>query len=122
MRSTTVSGAFLVLALFLTSTSCGATTAATGVVQGTLQAVGGPGPGTARPLKGSVTLRDSDGTVVTATVGSDGGFLARVPTGTYTVTGRSPAYENGHVDCVSSGPATLTVGTTIRVVVVCSER
>jgi hypothetical protein len=123
MRSIAVCGTFLVLLLFLTSTSCGAAPAVdTGVVQGTLEAVGGPAPGTARPLKGSITLRDSDGTVFIATAGSDGVFLVRVPIGSYAITGRSPEYESGDADCLSSGPVTLTVDTTIHVVVSCQER
>ena len=93
-----------------------------GVVQGTLEAVGGAAPGTPRPLKGSVTLRDSDGTVFTATAGSDGVFLVRVPIGTYAITGRSPLYDSGNADCPSSGPVTVTVGATIRVVVACPEK
>ena len=88
----------------------------------TLEAVGGPGPGPARPLNGSIALRDSDGAVVTATAGSDGVFLVQVPIGTYAITGRSPLYESGNTDCSSSGPATLMVGATIHVVVVCPER
>jgi len=111
-----------VLALVLTSTSCGAAPAVeTGVVQGTLEAVGGPAPGTPRPLKGSITLRGSDATIFTATAGSDGVFLVRVPIGTYAITGRSPLYDGGDVQCPSSGPVTLTVGATIRVVVACQE-
>jgi hypothetical protein len=109
------------LAFLVTATSCGAgPTTETGVVKGTLEAVGGPGP--ARPLNGSIALRDSDGAVFAATAGSDGIFLVQVPIGTYAITGRSPLYENGNTDCTSSGPATLTVGATIHVVVVCSER
>jgi hypothetical protein len=122
MRSIAVCGTFLVLALFLAATSCGAAPAAeTGVVQGTLQAVGGPAPGAPRPLKGSITLRDSDGTVFTATVGSDGVFLVRVPIGTYAVTGRSPLYEGGNTDCLSSGPVSLRLAATIHVFVSCQE-
>jgi hypothetical protein len=122
MRSIAVCRPLAVLALFLTSTSCGAApTVETGVVQGRLEAVGGPGPGTPRPLKGSITLRDSDGTIFTATAGSDGAFLVRVPIGTYAITGRSPVYDSGNVDCPSSGPVSLTVGATIRVLVACQE-
>jgi len=97
-------------------------TVATGVIQGTLEAVGGAAPGTPRPLRGSIRLRDSDGRIFTATVGSDGVFLVRVPIGTYAITGRSLLYDGGNVDCPSSGPATLTVGATIRVVVACQVR
>jgi hypothetical protein len=112
---------FVALALFLTSTSCGAA-GPSGVVQGTLEAVGGPVPGPGRPLKGSITLRDSGGTVFAATVGSDGVFSVRVPIGTYAITGRSPLYEGGNTDCDSSGSVTLSVGATIHVVVSCQER
>lgn len=122
MRSTAVCWTFVALALFLTSTSCATASAAqTGVVQGTLEAVGGPAPGPGRPLKGSITLRESDGTAFTATVGSDGVFVVRVPTGTYAITGRSPLYEGGNTDCVSSGSVILSVGATIDVIVTCQE-
>ena len=115
-------GTVAVLALLLTSTSCGtAPILATGVVQGTLEAVGGPGPGTARPLNGSIALRDSSGTVFTATAASDGVFLIRVPIGIYAITGRSPLYDSGDVDCQSSGAANLTANATIHVVVMCQE-
>jgi hypothetical protein len=123
MRSITLCGLVAVLALILTSTSCGvASTVETGVVQGTLEAVGGPAPGTARPLKGSIALRDTDGAEFPATAASDGAFQIRVPIGIYAISGRSPVYESGVADCLSSGPATLTVDATIHVVVVCQER
>jgi hypothetical protein len=107
----------LVTPTFLRSSTVG-----TGVVRGTLEAVGGPPPGTPRPLTGSITLRDSDGTVVTAATGSDGAFSAQVPIGTYAITGRSPLYDGGNVDCPSSGPVTVTGGATIIVVVACQEK
>jgi hypothetical protein len=94
----------------------------TGVVVGALEAVGGPAPGTPRPLSGSITLRDSVGTVFTGTAGSDGLFSVRVPPGVYTVTGRSPLYNSGTVDCQSVGSVTVAARTTIRVVVMCQER
>jgi hypothetical protein len=123
MRSIAVCGTVAALALVLTSTSCAAApTVETGVVQGELEAVGGPGPGTARPLEGSIALRDTDATVFTTTVASDGAFSVRVPIGIYAITGRSPLYDGGEVDCLSSGPARLRVDATINVVVVCSER
>jgi len=106
----------------VTPTFLRGSTVDSGVVQGTLEAVGGAAPGTPRPLKGSITLRDSDGTVFTATAGSDGVFLVKVPIGTYAITGRSPLYDSGKADCPSSGPVTVTVGATIRVVVACSEK
>jgi hypothetical protein len=92
--------------------------AGNGRVLGTLEAVGGPPPGTPRPLTGSITLRNSSGTTFTTTAGSDGAFVVRTPPGTYTVIGRSPLY-NG--DCRPIEPVTVVGGTTIRVVVACQE-
>jgi photosystem II stability/assembly factor-like uncharacterized protein len=94
-----------------------------GLIDGTLEAVGGAAPGTPRPLSGSITLRNSDGRVFTATAGSGGVFTVRVPIGTYTVTGRSPLYDSGSANCYSGGPATVTgAGETIHVIVACSEK
>jgi hypothetical protein len=92
-----------------------------GVVAGTLEAVGGPAPGTPRPLSGAVTLRDSAGAVFTGTAGSDGMFSVRVPIGSYTITGRSPLYSSGNVDCQSIAPVTVTADATIQVLVTCQE-
>jgi hypothetical protein len=97
-------------------------TSGNGVVLGALEAVGGPGPGTSRPLRGAITLRDSAGMAFTATAGSDGVFSVRVPAGSYSITGRSPLYDGGNTDCDSSQPVTVTAGATSRVVVVCPER
>lgn len=92
-----------------------------GVVVGTLEAVGGPAPGTPRPLSGAIALRDSAGAAFTGTAGTDGMFSVRVPIGSYTITGRSPLYDGGNTDCSSSGPVTVTPGATIRILVTCQE-
>jgi hypothetical protein len=92
--------------------------AGNGRVLGTLEAVGGPPPGTPRPLRGSITLRNSSGTTFKTTAGSNGAFVVRIPPGTYTVIGRSPLY-NG--DCQPIEPVTVVAGTTIQVVVACQE-
>jgi hypothetical protein len=92
-----------------------------GRILGTLEAVGGPAPGTPRPLRGSITLRNSSGTAFTATAGSDGAFSVRIPPGPYTVIGRSPLYDSGIADCQPIEPVTVVAGTTIRVVVACQE-
>jgi hypothetical protein len=95
----------------------------TGIIDGTLEAVGGGAPGSPRPLSGSITLRNSDGTVLTATAGSDGAFVVRVPIGRYTITGRSPRYDGGGTDCYSGEPATVTgADETVHVTVACSEK
>jgi hypothetical protein len=95
--------------------------AGNGLVLGTLEAVGGPPPGTPRPLRGSITLRSSRGKAFTTTAGSDGAFAVRIPPGPYTVIGRSPLYDSGIADCQPIEPVTVVAGTTIRVVVACQE-
>jgi hypothetical protein len=106
----------------ITPTFLRGSTVETGVVEGTLEAVGGVAPGTPRPLNGSITLRDPDGTVFMATAGSDGVFMVRVPIGTYTIIGRSPLIGSGGADCLSSGLVTVKTGAVIRVVVACSVK
>ncbi len=43
------------------------------------------------------------------------------PIGTYAISGRSPLYDGGNTDWLSSGPMTLRVGATIHVIVSCQE-
>jgi photosystem II stability/assembly factor-like uncharacterized protein len=108
----------LVTPRFLRSSKLG-----TGVVLGTLDAVGGLAPGGPRPLPGSITLRDSAGTAFTGTAGSDGMFSLRVPTGSYTITGHSQLLDSGSGDCHSiEQTVTVTAGATIRVVVACQVK
>jgi photosystem II stability/assembly factor-like uncharacterized protein len=92
-----------------------------GTVVGTLEAVGGPAPGTPRPLRGAVTLRDSAGAAFTAAAGSDGMFSVRVPIGSYSITGRSPLYGSGGADCHALDSVTVTAGATTHVLVMCQE-
>lgn len=69
-------------------------------------------------------MADGAGTAFTALAGSKGTFRARVPTGSYTVTGRSPLYLSGTSDCAIAPPPTITVtaGGTTRVTVDCQEK
>jgi hypothetical protein len=91
---------------------------------GVLQAVGGPAPGTPRPLSGMVAITDHAGKVVTAPASSDGTFSAELPAGAYTVTGRSPLYESGAQDCRTIPPTTFEVvsGERSPVTLDCEER
>ena len=72
-------------------------------MSGKLQAVGGPAPGTPRPIGGKVTVRGPNGKSYSAKVGADGQFLIQVPVGSHFVTGSSPHYEGGQSLCLQSG-------------------
>jgi hypothetical protein len=74
-----------------------------------------------RLLEGTVTVRGAAGEPHTVRVGSDGAFTLRVRAGVYTVTGRSPLYESGAVNCHAAGPVTVRTGVTSRVPVMCRE-
>lgn len=96
-----------------------------GTLRGTLEAIGGPVPGTPRPIPGTIYIVGG-GKTVKATVGSDGRFSAHVAAGTYTVTGRSPEFNvNGQEGLclnVALGPVGVTAGGATTVTVVCSEK
>lgn len=90
------------------------------IVSGMFEMQGGPvKPGTnvgtrARPLSGVVTFTDKKGHTTMVTAGSNGRFIAQIPTGTYTVTARSPQIEqqnpNGtRSDPPCAGPKTVVV-------------
>ena len=92
-----------------------------GKLDGTLQAVGGPGETGPRALSGQVTFHGSTGHIATLGLTASGRFSANLPVGTYTVTGRSPQFEGGAGACQASGPVTVTTGATARVDVNCQE-
>ena len=102
----------------------GPTSRSSGTIIGFLQAVGGPRPGTPRPLPGTITIRNRDGTTITASAGSAGTFSVQVPVGSYVLTGHSPLYDSGTSDCAAAPPRTITVtaGGTIRMAIDCEER
>jgi hypothetical protein len=115
----------MVASVFLASCDLSAPTGPpgpTGTLTGTLQAVGGPSGGGALALSGQVTLHGSSGHITGITVGANGRFSAPVPVGTYTVTGQSPQYEGGTVECHASGPVTVSKGVTSSVEVDCQEK
>jgi hypothetical protein len=97
-------------------------TTASGIIAGTLEAVGGAGPGKPRPLSGYITVRSGRQAVKTVSVGSDGTFSVPVVAGTYAITGRSPLYQDGQGDCGPAGPVAVTSGATRHVVVACEEK
>jgi hypothetical protein len=94
-------------------TSGGSAGLAQWVVDGVFETAGG----SARPLSGVVTFRDSTtGHSANVTVGASGKFSLGLVAGTYTATGQA-----GHSDSPCSAPVTVTVraGQLTRVSVVC---
>jgi hypothetical protein len=100
------------------------TSGRSGTIIGVLEAIGGAAPGTPRPLPGTITIHARDGSTFTASAGSGGTFMVQIPIGSYTVTGRSPLYQNGTSDCGLTPPATvaITADGTTRVTIDCQEK
>jgi hypothetical protein len=95
-----------------------ATHAATAIIGGRLLAVGGPAPGTAHPLPGTVILR-SPGSEITVPVGKTGRYSAEVPPGRYEVDGHSPLYGSGKYSCRALKPVTPAANGTTTANVYC---
>ena len=95
----------------------------TGVISGELVAVGGPAS-VRQPLPGTVRI-SGEGHEFTYRVlpSADGSFSVEVPTGTYVVTGRSPLYEGGRVDCRIAQPSlTVRAGDTLTEDLACDMK
>jgi hypothetical protein len=71
-------------------------------VPGKFVRVGGPAPGSAFPLPGTITARAASGQAFTATSARDGRFTLRLPPGSYRVTGRSPLMQSGQMICAAT--------------------
>jgi hypothetical protein len=80
-------------------------------------AEGGPPPGNPQPIAGTVTIRGA-GRTYQLTVGIDGRFLATLPPGRYTVTGRGPGDPSGPDWCLG-GPVVLAAGDNVTANVTC---
>jgi len=90
-------------------------------VHGTFVRVGGPAPGSAVPLPGTITARAAGGESFTATAGQNGRFILPLPPGSYQVTGRSPLMESGQMICSATAELRVTRGKPAGpVTVVCS--
>lgn len=87
-------------------------------ITGHLLAVGGPPPGSPRPLRGTVTLvGNTHSTVATR---ADGSYTAPVLPGVYTVTGHSPEYGSNRYLCQASAHVRVTTAKSVNVY--CQER
>ena len=95
---------------------------ALGSVTGSFVAVGGPAPGSTRPLPGQVTAQNSAGHKFTVAVGKSGKFVLWLPAGVYRLTGRSPMFSVNGVEgtCAADQPVLVRAGKkTLGVEVVC---
>lgn len=96
-------------------------TAGQGTVTGDFVRVGGPAPGAAVALTGSIRFM-SGSRSVTVPVAQNGKFTVRLPAGRYEVKGTSPQIQGGVTSC--SRPVVLTVisGQTVQQQLVCDIR
>lgn len=87
-------------------TTCHASSVGGTPIEGTLQVVAGPPPGT--PVSGTVFVVDSRGHKCTFEVARDGMFRTRLLPGSYVITGRSPSFGSGNRVCRAGPQVTLT--------------
>jgi hypothetical protein len=94
-----------------------------GVISGELVAVGGPANVRMR-LPGIVRISGGgDHLTYRIAAAADGSFSAEVRAGTYVVTGRSPLYQHGRLDCRIAQPSlTVHAHETITVDVSCDMK
>jgi hypothetical protein len=104
-----------------TSLSAPTQTEREAVATGHLLIVGGPFPGSPRPLGfGSVSF--SGAAQITVRVGQDGSFSASLPQGTYAVVGRSKEFGSGAYPCHASRPIQVLSEEATRIDVYCNAR
>jgi hypothetical protein len=92
-----------------------------GTLNGRLVTSGGPAPGAANPVAGTVTVTGK-GVHVDVKVGEDGAYSISVPPGHYKVTGHSPSVvvDDREAPCSSAKEAKVARGTAAVLDVVCS--
>jgi hypothetical protein len=89
-----------------------------GTVTGHLVMAGGPAPGVTLHVPGTITASSAGGTRQ-ASAAKDGSFTLVLPAGTYTLTGTSPQYGDGHDNCVAVAPVVVRAGAVTRADVTC---
>lgn len=107
------------LALLAAAALAGCSGGPTGTVTGHLVRAGGPAPGAAVPLPGTVTAT-SGSSAFHATAGNDGSFTITVPAGSYRLTGSSFQVQDGKETCIAAGPAVVRAGATTTAVITCN--
>ena len=100
-----------------------ATSLTPATISGRLQAVGGPCCEPARPLPGTITIGGGRLTTpIVAGVGADGYYSVHIPPGNYHLSGRSPQYNSGTVNCTGDRDVTVGSGDVVTVNVDCQEK
>lgn len=95
--------------------------AKTGTLTGYVVYVGGPAPGSPRPVAGGAVM--FAGTERTTTAMSDHGhFSAELEPGVYVVTATSPDYKSGRAVCEAAHPVRVSAGRTASTHVICQVR
>ena len=84
-----------------------------GIVEGRMAEVGGPAPGLARGIAGTLVATSADGHQITAATAAGGRFSTELPPGSYTIVGRSPQYQNNQFTCPGRYEGGDAVGDTI---------
>jgi len=93
------------------------TPTATGTLSGRLLRIGGPAPGDAQPLSGSVEVVSPSGERTQVQVEADGIFSLDLPAATYTLAA-SPA-TGSYLPCQPESGVVVTAGTTSSTDVTC---
>jgi hypothetical protein len=93
----------------------------TGTVTGHLVMAGGPAPGVTVRVPGTITASSASRTRQ-ASAAQDGSFTLVLPAGSYTLTGTSPQYNDGHGRCVATAPVDVREGAVTRADVTCVMR
>ena len=89
-------------------------------ITGRLMGVGGPPPGTAHPLSGTVHLENvATHATVVIRVGPKGRYSALVSAGTYEVTAHSPWFGSNQYGCSAQKRVTATAKATAAADVYC---
>jgi hypothetical protein len=111
------------LALSECATVASTNAAGSGRVVGVLEAVGGPAPGTPRPMSRRAYLQETHGaTKISVFVASNGKFSTTVPAGSYKVWGRSPQFNGGKVLCNAAGSIRVRRAKITHALVMCQEQ
>lgn len=95
----------------------------TGMLQGTLQMVGGVSGATPEPVPGTITIAGPGGSVTKTEVDESGRFAIGLFPGSYQVRGTSPKFNGSRGTCRTSEASTrLSAGDTVTVEVDCQRK
>ncbi|MFL6159229.1 MAG: hypothetical protein ACJ72D_24350 [Marmoricola sp.] len=95
----------------------------TGMLQGTLQMVGGMSGATPEPVPGTITIAGPGGSVTKTEVDASGRFAIGLFPGSYRVRGTSPKFNESKGTCRTSEASTkLTAGATVTIEVDCQRK